>query len=77
MDFVSGYYGVVRDLFVDFNRFPTKNDLWKVIGFCRRYGIDMKQLAKFETVENSAWMRDPTKVWCSEIFGDLGSANVS
>lgn len=77
MDFVSGYYGVVRDLFIDFSRLPTEDDLWEIIGFCRRYGIDTRQLQKFETAENTAWMRDPTKVWCAEIFGDLGKANVS
>jgi hypothetical protein len=36
-------------LFIDFSRFPTDDDLWEVIGFCRRYGIDMTQLARFET----------------------------
>lgn len=77
MDFVGNYYGVVRDLFIDFTRFPTDDDLWEIIGFCRRYGINMTQLAKFETVENSAWMRDPTRVWRREIFGDLDNANSS
>jgi hypothetical protein len=55
--------------------FPTDDDLWEVIGFCRRYGIGMTQLAKFETDENSTWMRDPKMVWHAEIFGDLGSPN--
>jgi hypothetical protein len=77
MTFVKDYYGRARDLFINLNRFPTDEDLWEVIGFCRRYGVDMSQLAKFETNENSAWMRDPTKVWRAEIFGDLKSANDS
>ncbi|MBW8752573.1 MAG: hypothetical protein JF595_00230 [Sphingomonadales bacterium] len=70
MAFVRDYRGVVRDLFIDFNRFPTDDDLWEIIGFCRRYGIDMAQLAKFETNENRDWMRDPKMVWNAEIFGD-------
>lgn len=77
MTFVREYYGVVGDLFIDFSRFPTDDDLWEVIGFCRRYGIDMTKIAKFETVENSTWMRDPKMVWHAEIFSNLGSADSS
>ena len=77
MAFVREYYGVVRDLFIELSRFPTDDDLWEVIGFCRRYGIDMTQIAKFETVENSTWMRDPKMVWHAEIFGNLGNENGS
>lgn len=33
MAFVQGYYGEVRDLFIEFSRFPTDDDLWEVIGF--------------------------------------------
>jgi len=76
MVFVKEYYGVVQDLFIEFSRFPTDDDLWEIIGFCRRYGIDMAQLAKLETVENSAWLRNPKMFWHAEIFGDLGSAKV-
>lgn len=77
MTFVRETYGVGRDMFLIFNRFPTDDDLWEIIGFCRRYGVDMSQLAKFETRENSVWMRDPEKVWCNEIFGVLRNANGS
>ena len=58
MSFVSGYHGVVRDLFVELNRVPTYDDLWEIIGFCRRYGIDVKQLEKFVTDENRQWLPD-------------------
>jgi hypothetical protein len=77
MVFVREYHGVARDLFIEFSRFPTDDDLWEMIGFCRRYGIDMAQLAKFETVENSTWMRDPKMVWHTEIFANSGCANGS
>ena len=69
MTFVRETYGVGRDMFLILNRFPTDDDMGEIIGFCRRYGIDMSQLAKFETEENTGWMRDPAKVWCNEIFG--------
>ena len=74
MTFVPEYYGVVRDLFIEFSRFQTKDDLWEVIGFCRRYDIDMTQLAKFETTENTTWMRDPKMIWHTEIFGNANAS---
>ncbi len=77
MAFVQKYYGVVEDLFIEFSHFPTDDDLREIIGFCRRYGIDMAQLAKFATVENSTWMRDPEMFWHAKIFGGLGGANSS
>jgi len=58
MPFVSGYHGVVRDLFIDLNRTPTYEDLWEIIGFCRPYGVDLKQLEKFVTDENRRWLPD-------------------
>ena len=77
MAFVREYYGVVKDLIIKLSRFPTDDDLWELIGFCQRYGIDMAQLAKFETVENSIWLRDPKMHWHAEVFRDLGGANGS
>lgn len=70
MPFVRDYHGVVRDLIIDLNRLPTDDDLWEIIGFCRRYGVNMAQLPKFETDQNRDWMRDPKMVWRDEIFGD-------
>ncbi|MDB5678367.1 hypothetical protein [Sphingomonas bacterium] len=58
MPCVRDYHGVVRDLFINFRRFPTHDDLWEIIGFCRRYEIDLAQLAKFVTDENSRWLPD-------------------
>jgi len=77
MTFVGNYYGVVGDLIIEFNRLPSDDDLWEIIGFCRRYGINMAQLAKFETVRNSIWMHDPEKFWHAEIFGRDGPGNGS
>lgn len=77
MPFVQDTRGIGRDMFIHFSRFPTDDDLWEIIGFCRRYGIDMVQLAKFETDDNKAWMRDPEMVWHAEIFGDPQKSNSS
>lgn len=44
MTFVRETYGVGRDMFLILNRFPADDDMWKIIGFCRRYGIDMPSL---------------------------------
>lgn len=35
---------------------------------CQRYGIDMRQLARFETSANRAWFRDPAKYWHDAVF---------
>lgn len=56
MPFVSGYHGVGRDLFIDLNRNPTYEDLWEIIGFCRRYGVDINQLEKFVAEDNRGWL---------------------
>ncbi|WP_404339251.1 hypothetical protein AB2M62_08180 [Sphingomonas sp. MMS12-HWE2-04] len=56
MPFVLKYYGVVRDLFIELDRFPTYDDLWEIVGFCRRYGIELKQLEKFLNDENRHWL---------------------
>ena len=56
MSFVSGYHGISRDLLIDLNRAPTYDDLWEIIGFCRRYSIDMTQLQKFVNNENRQWL---------------------
>jgi len=56
MPFVREYRGVVSDLFIDLSRTPTYNDLWEIIGFCRRYGVDLDQLEKFVTDENRRWL---------------------
>lgn len=77
MPFVRDCRGSGGDMFINFTRFPTDDDLWEIIGFSRRYGIDMTQLAKFETTENSAWMRDPNMVWRAEIFGNSRDANAA
>lgn len=58
MPFVREYHGVVRDLFIELSRFPTDEDLWELIGFCRRYRIDRGQLAKFLPEEKLGWLED-------------------
>lgn len=77
MTFVEDYHGIGGDLFINLNRRPTDEDMWELIGLCRRYGVDMTQLAKFETDENTIWLRDPKMVWCQEIFGDPAKPNGS
>jgi hypothetical protein len=70
MPFVKEYHGVVRDLFIIFNRLPTKGDLVEIIAFCMRYRIEMTQLAKFVNDENREWL---TTAWGEEIFGSRPS----
>jgi hypothetical protein len=49
---------------------PGKDDLWQLLALCRRYGIDMRQLAKFETPQNRDWFRKSGMFWFAAVFGD-------
>jgi hypothetical protein len=47
---VKSYAGDGRNgLVVQLKRRPGKNDLRQLLALCRRHGVDMRQLAKFET----------------------------
>lgn len=68
MSFVEDSYGEGPSMYLRFNRFPTDDDIWELIGFCRRYGVEMTQLASFLTEENRGWFFDPNMSWFAEIF---------
>jgi hypothetical protein len=70
MECVDSYRGEIRDLFITLKRRPTKYDLGELLAFFFRYGIDMAQLARFETKANRAWLRDPQKYWHHRVFGE-------
>jgi hypothetical protein len=58
-----------RGLVVRLKRRPGKDDLRQLVALCRRYGVDMKQLGKFETAKNRVWFRDPQTPWYRAVFG--------
>jgi hypothetical protein len=58
-----------RGLVVYLKRRPRKDELRELIAMCQRYGVNMRQLAKFETVANRKWLRDPQKYWYEAILG--------
>lgn len=58
-----------RGLVVRLKRRPGKDDLWQLLALGWRYGVDMRQLAKFETDANREWFRDPSMFWYSAVFG--------
>lgn len=58
-----------RGLVVDLKRRPGQDDLRQLLALCHRYGVDMRQLAKFETEKNRAWFRDARKYWYRAVFG--------
>ena len=49
------------------------DDLRELIGLFHRYNVDMKQLAIFETKQNSVWLRYDGAFWAEKIFGDAQS----
>lgn len=69
MPFVQDTYGAGRDMFIRFSRFPTDDDIWEIIGFCRRFQVEMTQLNAFLTDANREWFFNPKMWWFAEIFG--------
>jgi hypothetical protein len=67
---VKSYAGDGRSgLVVQLKRRPVKDDLRQLIALCHRYGVNMRQLAKFETAKNRDWFCDPQKYWYQAVFG--------
>jgi hypothetical protein len=44
-----------RGLVVYLKRAPRKDELRELLALCHRYGVNMRQLAKFETARNRHW----------------------
>jgi len=63
--------GSSRGLVVHLKRRPGKDDLRQLLALCRRYGVDMRQLAKFETAKNRDWFRNPKSYWYQAVFGKV------
>ncbi|MBC7906875.1 MAG: hypothetical protein H7Y60_09035 [Rhodospirillaceae bacterium] len=59
-----------QGLVVYLKRAPRKDELRELLAFCQRYGVDMRQMAKFETARNREWFRDPKKYWYHAVFGE-------
>jgi hypothetical protein len=68
LECVEGYRGSAHDLFIRLKRPPTKADLQELLALFFRYGVDMRQLARFETKSNQRWLRDPAKYWHGLVF---------
>ena len=70
---VKGYRGEgQRGLVVYLKRRPRKDELRELLAICQRYGVNMRQLAKFETAANRPWFRDLQKYWYEAVFGTFG-----
>ena len=61
-----------RGLVVYLKRRPRKDELREILAICHRYGVGMRQLAKFETATNRAWFCEPQKYWHKAVFGEPG-----
>ena len=58
-----------RGLVVYLKRRPRKDELRELLALCQRYGVDMRQMAKYETARNCHWFCDPEKYWYPAVFG--------
>jgi hypothetical protein len=56
-------------LVVRLKRRPGQDDLRQLLALCHRWGVDMRQLAKFETDQNRSWLCDPKMYWHRDVFG--------
>jgi IS30 family transposase len=56
-------------LVVYLKRKPRQDELRELLAVCKRYGVNMRQLAKFETAQNRVWFCDPQKYWHRAVFG--------
>ena len=68
MEVVSDYEGRGTALLIRLARIPTDDDLWELLAFHQRYGIDMRQLAAFQTAENAQWFGSPVAYWHQAVF---------
>ena len=68
---VGSFAGQGTDgLVVRLRRRPGQDDLRQLLALCHRWGVDMRQLAKFETDQNRSWFCDPATYWHRAVFGD-------
>ena len=58
-----------RGLVVRLKGQPNQDDLRQMLALCQRYGVNMRQLAKFKTGANAGWFTDPKMYWHDAVFG--------
>jgi hypothetical protein len=57
-----------RRLAIRLSQVPNQDHLWMLISFFCRYNIDLRQLIRFETPQNSKWLRNPNHYWHAAMF---------
>jgi hypothetical protein len=58
-----------RKLAIRLAQAPNQDHLWMLISFFYRYDIDLRQLTRLETLENSEWLRNSKHYWHARMFG--------
>ncbi|MDF3029827.1 MAG: hypothetical protein K0R03_385 [Moraxellaceae bacterium] len=67
---VSGVTGTSQGLSVSLSAAQFSNEsLHDLLALYARYDLDMRQLAQFETPENSSWFRNSKAFWHKRVFG--------
>ena len=67
---VLGVRGIGRELHIELrSKRISATALRELIGFYRRYGGRLRDLAVFENAANRAWFRDPVRYWYRGVFG--------
>jgi len=66
---VESYHGKGPDIIISLSDDQIGDDsLRELLALFTRYGVDMPQLAVFETNENRFWFRNPVKYWYRSVF---------
>ena len=68
LDCVESNQGRLRALFIRLKRSPTRQDLLELLALFFRYGVDVRQLTRFETKSNRRWLRSPDAYWHRAMF---------
>ena len=72
LDCVSEYHGEGTDLLITLKgKRLDDSSLRELLALFNRYGVDMAQLARFETKENRSWFRDPRSYWYTRVFENV------
>jgi hypothetical protein len=66
---VASYRGQGIDLIVELRSDQVDDeDLRELLALFQRYGVNMAQLARFESDANRQWFKDSSAYWYSKVF---------
>lgn len=65
---VGNVRGGGRTLLIELKSDVDDESLRELVAIFRRYGVDMRQLARFRHASNESWFARPESAWFSAVF---------